>query len=429
MAVPRVPEDLEGEAAAPPPPLTPPQRWAVAVLATGSAALAAMAFVGMFRPVRHAMVAWFGSLAWMIPVGTDIGIVLMSLFSMLFEWLNMSAGAIGMRLASWVFIGMQLGINVGVAKGDPEGSAGHAVLPVLFVGILEGWQYFIRFRRGLTGNRKPRKTGKDRERIPSARWRADWRGTREVKRLMVLWGIDQYRTALAMRQRILYAHASLEHMYGHTWHSEAPREILVMLGTADLLEKALAEIAAMRADFDKGKNPRPGWVTRTINSASSGNGGGGEIPKGESAKGQKPPQPIPASGTTACTACAVHRAEASGTVLPIGQAAAVWAEYGRVHQGSTVGVDRLRVLFRIGTSGARQLRNQLAAGTDPAAVAGSGPAGSGPAGSGRPVGSGPGAGSAPESDAGTDGPVGSRVLAGVGAGVADAVGGPARCRP
>ena len=418
--------------------LTALQWWAVGILAAGSASLTTMAFLGMFRAVRAAAVPFVASTAWMIPVGTDLGIVTMSLFSMFFEWLHMTAGALGARFLTWVFIGLQISINVGAARGNPLGSAIHAVLPLLFIGILESWQYFIRHRRGLA---KSRKVGQDRERIPWSRYRADWYGSRDLKRRMVLWGIDRYAEALEMQQRVLYAEAGLAHMYGPQWRKTAPGEVIVMLGTAQYLDRALAEIATERADYDKHRNPRPGWVhyepdgfalagPPKRNSGSVGNSASGNDNGGNPASGSNDSNSSNANGVRkpTCTACTVHKTEAAmaglprkdaaALGLPVTDAATVWAEYRTVHPGETIGADRLRNLFRIGMAGARELRDELlASGQSTAAQRPRPQVGSGYGGeSGPQVGSGYGGESGPQVGSVNGESDGVRVLVGVGTG-------------
>lgn len=393
-----------------PSPLTAPQKVTLGLLGAASAALAAMSFSGMFTAVRTAMTPFFAAGAWMIPVGTDLGIILTSVFSVFFEWLGMTVGAVGARVATLVFIGLQLGINISAGHGNPEGSAGHAVLPLLFVVILEAWQYFIRRRRGLG---KPRKPGKDRERIPFARYRADWRGSRELRKFMVLWGIDGYAEALDTMQRIQRAKASLALVYGVSWREECPADILLMLGTAKFLNEAITEIGKIRAAFDKGQNPRSGWQQRTANAGNSAppipapNGNGKSAP-GADGRAVRPDD---------CRVCTVHRAKARvmPLPLPLGDARKVWAEWANIHPGQQLGADPLRIVFGIGMQPARKLRDELKAGDGSAAT---GEVQSGPVASpsGNEVQSGPGAESAPRSGGGVrsgdNGVVGPRVLVG-----------------
>ncbi|MCL2581027.1 MAG: hypothetical protein FWE35_01060 [Streptosporangiales bacterium] len=345
-----------------PPPLGTGLRRTLAALGAASGALAGMAFVGMFSAVTKAVSPVVGKkIAWMVPVGTDLGIIILSGLAI---WLELAQKGVpaGKRLKLWwlrgmilALIGLQLGINVGAAHGDPFGSAVHAVLPVLFVSILEVWQFIIRWRRGLVAERGP---GQKRDKIPFARYLADYRGSREIRRHMILWGVTSYSAALDMLQKKRKAEAALAVMFPNG-HDRPPQDLVFMLGTSKYLDDACAEIAKLRKNFDKGQNPRSAFeqkLDNIVNPGGDGPGGNG----GDQAEGQN----------SEC--CAAHKALALRQVLPmeapngdgsadpIGNAVAVNESHIASH-GSAIGADNLRQLFRIGTQNARKLRDDLKA--------------------------------------------------------------------
>lgn len=232
---------------------------------------------------------------------------------------------------------------------------------------------------------------------------------------MILWGIDRYSEALDTMQRVQRAKASLAHVYGDAWRNECPADILLMLGTAKFLDEAITEIGKIRADFEKGKNPRLSWQQRAVQAGISTP----SIPAPNSSSNGKSAGGAGGSGGRAedCQ-CTVHRAKALAKAgdlplpLPLAEAPKVWAEWMRVHPGQQLGADPLRIVFGIGMQPARELRDKLKGG-----------AGSGPE-SGSGVGSGPdaesGRESVPQSGEGIrsddSAAVGSRVLATAGAG-------------
>ena len=320
-------------------------RFILALLALGSAALAAMSFAGMFDAVRDAMQKWFGGDAWMIPVGTDLGIVLTSAFSVFFEAKGMALW--WLRPVTLAFVGLQLGLNVGAAHGDPLGSAGHAVLPLLFLTIIETWTYFIRKRRNLIHKNK------NRERIPFARYLADWRGSRDLRRRMILWDITRYTEALDMRQQVLRAEAGLGEIYGPKWRKTAPQDLVMMLNTSKYLDEACREIARAlerhRRERDTrraGEAPAP---QRTPAAANSG-------PAAENSA-------RPAAGIRKC--CAIHTLIDTNSKRPerdpekrFSAAKVLWAEHVQAH-GEQPGAETLNKVLTIGGGPARELRDQL----------------------------------------------------------------------
>jgi hypothetical protein len=300
------------------PPLTGWQRFVMSVLGVLSAALAGLAFLGMFTSVRHAMVPYFGRLAWVVPIGLDDGLVLVALFSVVLECFGMRCR--WLRWVELVFIGLQLAVNVSAGRGSVIGSAGHASLPVLYVTVIEIWQWFVRKRRNLI-------KVTDRERIPVARWFADFGDTWQIRKLMVLWNVNRYSDAVAMMMRIRIAESSLRRIYGLGWQIDADADLLAMLHTPDFIDDACEAIKKLDTPARKTERRAP--------QADSGNG-----PK---------------------DCCGCHRAISTKTRIPLADDAAqvLNAEHIRVH-GTAIGADTLRVLFGIGSSTARQLRDRLA---------------------------------------------------------------------
>src|SRR6266851_9976084 len=63
---------------------------ATAVVAPLVGALAVLGAIGSFATVRHLAVPWFGSSAWIVPVGVDIGILALLAWDLLAEYLGLS---------------------------------------------------------------------------------------------------------------------------------------------------------------------------------------------------------------------------------------------------------------------------------------------------------------------------------------------------
>lgn len=305
------------------PPLTKWWVFVFCVLGVLSLALAGLAFLGMFHSVRDAMVPYFGPLAWVVPIGLDDGLLLVALFSVALECFGMRCR--WLRWVELVFIGLQMTVNVSAGDGSLIGSAGHATLPVLYVVVIEIWQWFVRKRRNLI-------KAADRERIPLARWFAAPFGSWELRRTMILWGLYRYSDALAMLQRVRVAESILRRVHGDTWKLDTDGELLTMLYAPEFHGDAYAEIKKIGA-ATKRQAPRPA------------NANSGRAPAD--------------SGPKDCCGC--HRAVTAKTVIPYTFDAArqLNDEHLRVH-GTAIGADTLRVLFGKGTKPARELRDQLA---------------------------------------------------------------------
>jgi hypothetical protein len=362
------------------------------LLALVALALAVMSFKGMFTAVRHAVQPYFGKDAWMVPVGTDLGIFFFACADVWLEAHRMQLWWVRWFILS--LIGLQLGLNIGAAHGDPLGSAAHAVLPVVFVGIIEFWRYLIRKRRNLIHQ-------SDRERIPFARWVADFKGSRDLRGRMVLWDIKQYKVALAMRQQVLRAEAALKEIFGDKWKKKAPQDLVMMLNTSEYLDEACKEIAKKLADKRKRDE---------ADERGSGDAQAQQRPAHPAAANSGPAaenSARPAAGIRKC--CRVHALLTGNSKLPekdpekrLAIAKVLWAGYMQAHPDprDPLGAETLTKVLTIGGGPARELRDELNAWW---------------AQSGSQSGSGSGGQSAPGSGPGDEAPVGQAAGA-VGAG-------------
>jgi hypothetical protein len=63
---------------------------AAAVVAPLLGALAVLGGIGSFTTVRDLALPWFGHLAWIVPVGVDLGILALLAWDLLAEYLGLS---------------------------------------------------------------------------------------------------------------------------------------------------------------------------------------------------------------------------------------------------------------------------------------------------------------------------------------------------
>ena len=232
-------------------PLTAGQ-WALSVTAgVLMLGLAALAFSGMFQSVRTEMVPFFGSLAWIVPIGVDLGIVILILAGILLEWLAMPMAPL--RYIAAFFMGCTVWLNVLAAHGQAAGVVGHLALPVLFVASVEAVRHAVRRRSGLAA-------GTVREGIPVARWILAPAATFLLWRRMVLWQVTSYRSALDREQLRRRTIARLRAAHGSGWKAEADSAVVWQLvngidveDAADAVATTLSTPPATPADAPKAR--------------------------------------------------------------------------------------------------------------------------------------------------------------------------------
>lgn len=189
-------------------------RVAVAMLVPLIAALAVLGGLGSYATIERAAEPYFGRLAPIVPIGMDLGVLVLLAWDLLLEHLDLAWPVL--RWIAWAYIGGTVVVNVSAAGGRVVGMVMHAAMPVLFIAVMEGVRHLIRTRAGLAGGRRI-------EGIPFARWMlAPW-STATLWRRMVLWHVVAYRDGLALeygRQRQV---SRLQKAYGRwAWRWRAP---------------------------------------------------------------------------------------------------------------------------------------------------------------------------------------------------------------
>jgi hypothetical protein len=185
-----------------------------AVIAPLLSALAVLGGLGSFTTVRDLAQPWFGHLAWIIPIGVDLGILALLAWDLLAEYLTLSWPML--RWTAWTFIAAIVYLNIAAAHGNPTTAVMHAAMPALFITVIEGIRHLIRQLTGLA-------TGTRIERIPLSRWLLAPRTTFLLGRRMILWHVTSYRDGLALEHEHLTAVSRLQESYGRwRWRWRAP---------------------------------------------------------------------------------------------------------------------------------------------------------------------------------------------------------------
>jgi len=187
---------------------------ATAVVAPLVCALGVLGAIGSFATVSHLAVPWFGSSAWIVPVGVDIGILALLAWDLLTEYLGLPWPVL--RWTAWAFIAATTYLNVAAAHGNLTASVMHAAMPILFIIVIEGIRHLIKQCTGLA-------TGTRIERIPLSRWLLAPRTTFTLGRRMVLWHVTSYQDGLRLEYQRLLAVSRLQQAYGRwLWRWRAP---------------------------------------------------------------------------------------------------------------------------------------------------------------------------------------------------------------
>jgi Protein of unknown function (DUF2637) len=176
--------------------------------------LAALGGLGSFATVRQAARPYFGHLAWIVPVGMDVGILILLAWDLLMAYLDLVWPVL--RWVAWAYIAATIAVNVGAAHGDLAGGVMHAAMPVLFITVVEGVRHLVRQRVGLASGRR-------REPIPVARWLLAPLSSGLLWRRMVLWNVTVYHHGLRLEYEHLLAVSGLQQRYGRwAWRWKAP---------------------------------------------------------------------------------------------------------------------------------------------------------------------------------------------------------------
>ncbi|MEV0191874.1 DUF2637 domain-containing protein [Kitasatospora purpeofusca] len=191
----------------------------VAILAAvGGAALAGIGFSGSYSALRDlGFRHGFGDFSYAFPVGVDAGIV--ALLAMDLHLIRKGAPAPWLRLLAHGFTAATIYFNAasaGPLTANPTGTGMHAVIPVMFVAVVEaGRRLVIRITRIEAGH--------SRDGVPLHRWiLAPWPSFRMYRR-MRLNGIASYDRAVALERERLVYRVMLEREHGGDWR-KAPSD-------------------------------------------------------------------------------------------------------------------------------------------------------------------------------------------------------------
>jgi hypothetical protein len=203
------------------PKVTDLQRRLIIAVATGAAMIAAIGFVGSYAAVaKLATAKGFGAFAHAFPIGIDAGILVLLALDLLLTWLRMPLAML--RHTAWLLTAATIAFNAAAAWPDPIGTGMHAVIPVLFVVVVEAARHAIGRTADITA-------GRHMDSVRMARWFLDPISTFRLWRRMKLWELRSYDDVIALEQSRLIERARLRARYGRRWRSKAPVSAVMAL--------------------------------------------------------------------------------------------------------------------------------------------------------------------------------------------------------
>ncbi|MFC8361115.1 DUF2637 domain-containing protein [Streptomyces griseorubiginosus] len=197
------------------------QRRLIIGVAIGAAAIATIGFVGSYAAVRQlAETKRFGLFAMIFPIGIDAGILVLLALDLLLTWLRMPLAML--RHTAWLLTAATIAFNAAAAWPDPIGTGMHAVIPLLFVVVVEAARHAIGRIADLTA-------GRHMDSVRMARWLLDPISTFRLWRRMKLWELRSYDQVIQLEQSRLIERARLRARYGWRWRSKAPVSAVMAL--------------------------------------------------------------------------------------------------------------------------------------------------------------------------------------------------------
>ncbi|MEU3574075.1 DUF2637 domain-containing protein [Kitasatospora sp. NPDC036755] len=198
--------------------LTPGMRRLVKAAGAGGALIAAIGFVGSYKALQKLAEKQgeMGSFSYAFPIGVDVGIAVLLALDLVLTWLRIRFPLL--RYVAWMLTAGTIAFNAASAYPKPLPMALHALLPVLFVAVVEAGRYAIARIAAIEAGRP------DMDGVRFFRWILSPIPTFKLWRKMKLWEITSYNEIVDLEQRRLVYRAILRHKYGRGWRRTAPVE-------------------------------------------------------------------------------------------------------------------------------------------------------------------------------------------------------------
>ncbi|MFJ9953108.1 DUF2637 domain-containing protein [Kitasatospora sp. NPDC091207] len=206
------------------PPLTKTHRSLLGLVAAGACLISGIGFAGSYNAVRElASEKGFGAFSYAFPIGVDAGIVVLLALDLVLTWLRIPFPLL--RQTAWLLTVATIAFNAAASWGDPLGMGMHAVIPVLFVVVVEASRHAVGRIAAITADRHM-------ESVRLMRWLLSPVPTFRLWRRMKLWELRSYDEVVRLEQNRLVYRAQLRFRYGRGWRRAAPIQALLPLKLA-----------------------------------------------------------------------------------------------------------------------------------------------------------------------------------------------------
>ncbi|TQF05320.1 DUF2637 domain-containing protein [Kitasatospora acidiphila] len=206
------------------PSLTRAHRALLGVVAVGACLISGIGFAGSYSAVQAlAMHKGFGAFSYAFPIGVDAGIVVLLALDLVLTWLRIPFPLL--RQAAWLLTVATISFNAAASWGDPLGMGMHAVIPVLFVVVVEASRHAVGRIAAISADRHM-------ESVRLMRWLLSPLPTFRMWRRMQLWELRSYDEVVRLEQNRLVYRAQLRFRYGRGWRRAAPIQALLPLKLA-----------------------------------------------------------------------------------------------------------------------------------------------------------------------------------------------------
>ncbi|MFF0415965.1 DUF2637 domain-containing protein [Kitasatospora sp. NPDC004745] len=206
------------------PTLTKAHRGLLGLVAAGACIISGIGFAGSYNAVRElAVEKGFGAFSYAFPIGVDAGIVVLLALDLVLTWLRIPFPML--RQTAWLLTVATIAFNAAASWGDPLGMGMHAVIPVLFVVVVEASRHAVGRIAAITADRHM-------DSVRVMRWVLSPVPTFRLWRRMKLWELRSYDEVVRLEQNRLVYRAQLRFRYGRGWRRAAPIQALLPLKLA-----------------------------------------------------------------------------------------------------------------------------------------------------------------------------------------------------
>ncbi|MET8703148.1 DUF2637 domain-containing protein [Kitasatospora sp. NPDC004723] len=206
------------------PSLTKAHRGLLGLVAAGACVISGIGFAGSYSAVKElAEEKGFGAFSYAFPIGVDAGIVVLLALDLVLTWLRIPFPLL--RQTAWLLTVATIAFNAAASWGDLLGMGMHAVIPLLFVVVVEASRHAVGRIAAITADRHM-------ESVRMMRWVLSPVPTFRLWRRMKLWELRSYDEVVRLEQNRLVYRAQLRFRYGRGWRRSAPIQALLPLKLA-----------------------------------------------------------------------------------------------------------------------------------------------------------------------------------------------------